>query len=122
MRICIAGGPNSGKTTLALSGEFDGDTIHTDDYMHLGWSAASASLALRLLELSESVFVMEGVAVIRALRKALELDPGKPCDKLIILGDWPTQPPADPMTKGMRTVFAEIHVELMRRGVDIEYR
>ena len=119
IRIAICGGPKTGKTTLSAT--LPGKVMHTDDAAGLGWSAAS-------LEVSKwfdrpGPFVIEGVAVARALRKWLLANPeGKPCDKLIWLANaWiPTTPGQQRMATGCRTVLAAIMDELKGRGVAME--
>lgn len=122
MRIAIAGSPRAGKTTLArkLGVELDVKPFSTDDVIHLGWSEASADVATRLL--GPGPYVIEGVAVMRALRKALDRHPTrKPCDRLLWL-----ERPHQALNAGQQRMFAadearlrEIEPELLRRGVEI---
>lgn len=119
MRIAIAGVPRAGKTTLGeqLSAELGFPLMHADDLISMGWSEASAELARRMQ--SPGPWIVEGVAVSRALRKALELSTDRPCDRLYFLA----QPHVElsskqaAMGKGCETVHAEIAPELLRRGV-----
>lgn len=118
-RIAIGGGPRTGKTTIAES--FGWPVRHTDDLIgKLEWSAASTEVA-RWME-APGPWVIEGVAVARALRKALIMSPRKPCDLLV----WLTTPHVEltaeqaTMGKGCDTVLGEIRDELVRRGVTIE--
>jgi hypothetical protein len=133
LRICIAGGPRTGKTTLAgrLFERHDwlhdvpdcdgcGALHHTDDLAHLGWSEASAAAALWFD--APGPWIVEGVAVPRALRKWLAAHPeGKPCDVV----HW-LEEPHEPlsrgqaaMAKGCATVWTEIVDELIGRGVRV---
>ena len=64
---------------------------------------------------------IEGVATIRALRKALDASPDRPCDVLI----WLTKP-WEPLTthqesmgKGCNTVYDKIIDDLKARGVTV---
>jgi hypothetical protein len=133
-RICIAGGPRTGKTTLAGALALGGvpmdnrflahsvplDVRHTDDLIDLGWSEASEAAALWFDE--PGPWIVEGVAVPRALRKWLAAHPeGKPCDAV----HW-LEEPRDlrskgqiAMGKGCETVWMEIHDALTERGVRI---
>lgn len=132
-RICAAGGPKTGKTWLAEKlfehrdwphdvPDCDGCGVlrHTDDLIHLGWSEASAAAALWFDE--PGPWIIEGVAVPRALRKWLAAHPeGKPCDVVYWLED-----PHEELTraqaamaKGCATVWCEIEDELRARGVEI---
>ena len=120
MRIAIAGVPRSGKTTLALrlAQELGYPVQHGDDLQHMEWSAASAELARRMLH-SAGPWIVEGVSVSRALRKALEFTDDRPCDRLYFLTE-PFGALSDGqarMGKGCHTVHHEIAGELLRRGV-----
>jgi broad-specificity NMP kinase len=83
MRVCIVGGPRTGKTTLASTML---DPLHTDDLIGaLDWSAVSEIIATQWMSKS-GPWVIEGVALVRALRKWLERNAaGKPCDRVIVL-------------------------------------
>ena len=117
MRIAIAGVPRAGKTTLCAG---LGDLVlHTDDLMSLGWSECSAAAAAWMTRAGS--WVVEGVAVARALRKAMAASPATPCDRVIHM----TRPRV-PLTKGQvvmargcLTVWLAIEPELRRRGVEI---
>lgn len=78
MRIAIAGWPRAGKTTLAEAFERRGGYVvrHTDDLIDMGWSEASAEVARWFDE--PGPFIIEGVAVLRALRKWKAAHPGEP--------------------------------------------
>lgn len=69
-RIAIAGGPGSGKTTLASVVD-DRSVVHTDDYMGEEWSEVP-SLVIGACDSDR--FVVEGVQVPRSLRRGLEVD------------------------------------------------
>lgn len=130
-RICITGGPRTGKTTLAgkLSEELGCAARHTDDlveqFKHLGkdaWSAGSAEVAKWLDE--PGSWVIEGVSVSRALRKWRDQHPGErpPVDRVIFL----SEPYVDlskgqmAMTKGVATIHDEIEGWLAEHGVATE--
>lgn len=122
-RIAIAGGPRTGKTTYArkLAAEHGLALVSTDDFASMGWSEASEHVAGLLGKGAPGV--VEGVAVPRALRKALAASEARPVDRLLILEAprVPRTPGQEAMAKGCRTVLAEIEPELRRRGVVIEY-
>lgn len=131
VRICITGGPKTGKTTLAnklslagaagLGAERD-PVHHTDDTIPLGWSNDSAEVAKWFDE--PGPWIIEGVAVSRALRKWRERHPGEPppVDRVIRL----TVPRVAlskgqaAMAKGEETVWQEIVDWLGDQGVKIE--
>lgn len=122
MRIVIGGVPRAGKSTLAerMRAELGYEVMHTDDLIHLGWSEASAEGA-RFMLARPGPWIVEGVAAIRSLRKALAAGSAKPCDKLVWLGT-PYVEQSDGqrvMGKGAETVLAEIEPDLRARGVFI---
>jgi SPP1 gp7 family putative phage head morphogenesis protein len=117
MRVVIAGGPRSGKTTLAAT---MGEAKHTDDIIDLGWSEAS-SAAMTWFD-APGPWVIEGVATARALRKWLDANPqGKPCDVVF----WMPVPHVmlakgqSTMLKGCEAVWRQVEPELVKRGVEI---
>jgi dephospho-CoA kinase len=131
-RIVICGGPLTGKTTTARRiadeyGDHVGTTVaHTDDlierFTHLGkeaWSAASSEVATWLD--APGPWVIEGVAMARALRKwrAANPDAPPPVDRVIRL----TTPYVElskgqaAMAKGEETVWREIEPWLDEQGV-----
>ena len=123
MILAIAGGPRTGKTTAAIELALRSGTalLSTDGLAHLGWSEASQATAARMLTASADLIV-EGVAVARALRKALGQTAGRPCDRLLVL-ERPRlelSPGQRAMAKGVDTVLAEILPELRARGVAVE--
>ncbi len=125
MIIAIAGGPRTGKTTLgvALALRSGTELLSTDDLIALGWSPASQAVAARLLTADDDLIV-EGVAVPRALRKALTQSGARPCDRLIVM-ELPREDLSAgqrAMAKGVATVLEEIMPELRSRGVEIERR
>lgn len=117
-RILIAGGPRTGKTTLANS---LGIARHTDDLIGtFDWSAASAEVATWIG--ADGPWIIEGVAVSRALRKWLVSHPeGKPCDRIhhLTMAHETLTPGQLTMTKGCATVWREVRESLAARGVEI---
>lgn len=117
-RIAITGWPKSGKTTLARS---FGSFRSTDSVMDRGWSESSEIVSTWF---NDPRFVIEGVAVPRALRKWRDRHQGypPPIDKLIILRTsyGSLNNGQTTMGKGIDTVLAEILPWL--EGVDIEVR
>ncbi len=125
-RIVIAGGPRTGKTTLAAA--YDMPLVdpvpvrHTDDLIHLWWSEASAAAALWFD--APGPWIVEGVAAVRALRKWLAAHPeGKPCDVVYWLAEpvVPVTPGQAAMARGCATVWNEIRDALQSRGVEIRH-
>jgi broad-specificity NMP kinase len=121
-RICIAGSPKCGKTTLAarLNASSGAPVRHTDDTIDLGWSEASAEVATWMD--APGPWIIEGVAVPRALRKwmAAHRD-GKPCDIVYVLTapyeKWSRG--QEVMAKGCAAVLEDIRRALEARGVEI---
>lgn len=128
MRIGISGAPKTGKSTYSksLASELNTTTRSTNEAMHLGWSEASAEVSNWFDSASASDWIIEGVALARALRKWLERNTqGKPLDKLIITTNKPFEshtPGQDSMSKGIDKVMGEILPSLKARGVEIEYK
>ena len=120
MRIVIAGIPRAGKSTLAdqLRTELGYELLRTDNLISMGWSEASAKAAEWMLE-RRGPWIVEGVAAIRALRKALAAGPDKPCEKLFWLSSPFVEltPGQRTMGKGAETVLHEIEPDLRARGV-----
>lgn len=121
-RIAIVGGPHTGKTELAARFPVAeaGRVYHTDDVMGLGWSEASEAVADWFNR--QGPWVIEGVAVPRALRKWLAAnEDGAPCETVAVLRHaWtPLTKGQASMATGVHTVFNGIRDELERRGVAV---
>ncbi len=122
-RILIAGWPRVGKTTLARElSQKNGTSVlrHTDDVLGLGWSQSSLAVSAWFEE--DGAFIIEGVAIPRALRKFVDRSAGLPAELLY----WSSMPREiltagqTSMGKGCDTVWAEVRGELVRRGMRIE--
>ncbi len=121
-RIAIAGIPDGGKSTLArkLAAHLGCVLRETDDLIPLGWSNDSAVAATWFDD--ENGFVIEGVAVVRALRKWLAAHPeGKPCDRVVWLDVPKVQLTSEQLTmaKGCETIWRGVRPLLAARGVEI---
>lgn len=119
LRVAVVGGPGTGKTTLAraLADRLALPLRHSDDLIGLGWSEASAHLAVELGNTAGGI--LEGVAVARALRKRLEASRAKPIDALVRLRvpQRELSPAQLAMTRGHEAILDAIVPELVRRGV-----
>lgn len=117
-RIIIVGGPKTGKTTLAKK---LGGGRSTDEVMHLGWSEASDEVATWFD--APGPWVIEGVAIPRALRKWRQMHPNKPApvDRLIRMRMPKQQLDVGQasMAKGVETVLAEV-LPWLQKTVKIE--
>ncbi len=141
-RICITGGPRTGKTTMAdamwlercrpgILAVDHGPVRHTDDLIaelaHLGndaWSEASRLVSLWLDE--PGPWIIEGVAVSRALRKWKDAHPGEPppVDRVIYLSEPHEEitPKQIAMMKGVFTVHSrDVEPWLRSHGITTEY-
>lgn len=122
VRIAIIGPPRAGKTTLAQElGRTTGwPVLHADDLIGLGWSAASDELA-RVLAGADHLIV-EGVAVVRGLRKAMAARPCAPVERCIVLERPRVRLSMRQcsMARGCASILADIEPELVRRGVCLE--
>lgn len=123
-RIAIIGWPRSGKTTLAKKmglGLSTESVRSTDDVKDLGWSEASEEVATWFDK--PGPWIIEGVAVARALRKWKAAHPNKPApiDKLIRIGTPKMTLTTDQtvMGKGIDRVLEEI-LPWLRKTVTIE--
>lgn len=127
-RILITGGPRTGKTTLANRiadeyGDHVGTTVaHTDSLIAThDWSAASAEVATWLD--APGPWIIEGVALSRALRKWREAHPGEPppVDKVIRLTEpyKSLTPGQATMAKGEETVWREIETWLHADSIGV---
>ncbi len=117
-RLVIAGVPKSGKTTLAK--DYSCDVMHTDDLIAFGWSEASELVASEWMR-KPGPWVIEGVATVRALRKAMMGTVAKPCDAVLYLGAPHVELSAGQqgMAKGIASVWAEVMPRLKARGVKV---
>jgi adenylate kinase family enzyme len=124
-RILIAGRPKTGKTTLALqlSQQFGYPVRHADD-INASHSWSNQSLEVAAWMESPGPYIIEGVTVVRAIRKWLErsIDATKPCD-IVYWGATPFVALDKNQTKlglGCLTIWGQVHDELVRRGVQIK--
>jgi hypothetical protein len=121
-RVIIAGGPRSGKSTLAQNISRSGRirVRGTDELIGLDWSDSSL-VASSWFEYP-GPWICEGVVTPRALRKWLAREPtGAPAD-LIVWANEAVSPRVagqEAMAKGCATVWREILPELERREVRI---
>lgn len=117
-KIAIGGGCRCGKTTLAAN--YSGIVRHTDDLRESVKYPNAADAVCRWFD--EPFDVIEGVLVLRGLRRWLDLHPqGKPCDQLLLLFG-----PYEPLTnqqrnfnRGLRTILHGIRAGLLMRGVEV---
>lgn len=124
-RICITGGPKTGKTTMAnrMSLGATADIRHTDDLIAShDWSAASLEVSTWLD--APGPWIIEGVAVSRALRKWRDAHPGEPppVDRVIYMEQTYVRlnDGQDRMAKGVETVHREVERWLVQHGVRTE--
>lgn len=124
-RLWIAGGPRTGKSTLAklLGYKLGIDPQHTDDLINgFGWSEASLEVSRWMSD--GGPYILEGVSIPRAARKWLAAHPGdeRPCEVAFWLDDpWvPLSRGQKTMAAGCLTVWREVLPELERRGARIQ--
>ena len=128
-RILIIGGPRTGKTTLAR--QLSTAARSTDDLIHLGWSEASEAASHWFDDAGP--WVIEGVAVVRALRKWFLRNPivdstrttqRKACDRIISLRTPHVSltPGQLSMADGHETIWGTISHGVSLRGIPVEYR
>lgn len=122
-RLLIAGGPRVGKTSLALdlAAKHGLPNIRETDALigRLAWSDASAEVARWLRE--PGPWLIEGVAVARAIRKWLREHPtGTPADVLYVrhVPRIALTTHQQTMRQGCMKVWNDIRDELSRRGLN----
>lgn len=128
-RIIILGGPRTGKTTLASRVALDCGikvVYHTDALIPGRNWADQGEAALNLLcraHTDHEQFVYEGVLAVRALSRWLKTQPGKPCDRVIVLTvpKVPQSPEQQRFMKGIMTQFQPLVPALRALGVEIEW-
>lgn len=99
-RLAIAGGPRTGKTTL-VERVADRPVVHTDDFMSLEWSLASAAVRDKLQGLPS--FIVEGVRAPHVLRKGLVVDAAIWLDQPLVHTTYKQ----NTMARAILTVFQE---------------
>lgn len=130
-RVVLAGGPRTGKSTLAsaVSSIWEGRVFHTDDLLESCDFLASAAEVARWMNETPGPWIVEGVAAVRGLRKYLDANAGtKPCDLVL----WMNRavvlrtPKQEALAKGCATVWngsdsrSSVVMRLLDRGVMIE--
>lgn len=122
MRILIIGSPRAGKSNLAQKlGAILGIAPRgTDLLKDLEWSQASETASHWFDD--KGPWVIEGTMGVRALRKWLQRNPrGTPAD-LVLYRDEPFGtliPGQVSMAKAVKTIFAEILPDVVKRGVNV---
>jgi len=125
-RVVLVGGPRTGKSIIAArASERCGRPVRWADALigELEWSEASALVSQWLDEPGE--WIVEGIATVRALRKWLERNPGKPLDATIVhLGAALHQVSKGQLASsaGVATVWHAILPELQARRTTILHR
>lgn len=94
--------------------------IDCNDYVELGWSECSATVAKRLMKRKE--FIVVGVQVARVLRKMLKSRPVyAPCDVLIVACSTHVAEQHERLNKANKTVLAGILPKLKKLKVHVIY-
>lgn len=128
-RVIIIGGPRTGKTTLAR--QLSPAARSTDDIIGLGWSAESEAVSHWFDE--RGPWVIEGVTIVRALRKWFERNPlvpreriaqRKPCDRIIFLRTpfVRLNPKQLSMADGHETIWGKVASDVALRCIPVEFR
>lgn len=121
----ITGGPKTGKTHAADQMAPTQSVRHADElHPRLNWSEQSAHIAGLIAGKAQGV--IEGTVVPRALRKAMQRDPGLRLDHVTVRYHSTPVAPRNAgqvsMGKAVQTVWNQIKPELKRRGAQIEER
>lgn len=116
-RVAIAGGPKTGKTTLAPS--FSGTIIHTDDYIK-----KDIRVLMDDVRKLKDNYVVEGTLVPNLIREFMYEGPYIPFDRLVVL----TKPRIEltnrqwTLTGSIHKVLGQIIPFMEKAGVKVEYR
>lgn len=127
MKILIAGGPRTGKSTLAkrLSEENGNIPVRcTDDVIHtLPWATASLEVATWFD--APGPWIIEGTIVVRAMRKWFFQSPTQTqCAKYVYFGSMafiPTTSDQNRMIIGCNTIWNYVGAEAVRRGMVVRH-
>src|SRR5262245_29026178 len=125
-RVVVAGGPKTGKTTLAIRGgrRTGKPTRHSDALVTTHkWGDDSAEVATWFDQPGE--WIVEGATMARALRKWLAGHPGQRLDVTVIYCRDPLcsrSKGQETMAKGVHTVWTGVLAELRSRGVTVVER
>ena len=120
-RVVLAGGPRTGKTTIAEALQHRIRTRSTDALIGSYDFAEGAPAEVARWMAEPGPWLIEGVAAIRAARAYLQAVESAPCDLLV----WLAVPFVERsqtqrgMAKGCETVFRQILPELEARGVEV---
>jgi len=132
MRIAVCGGPRTGKSTFAskLARELGIElfstgkkaVVATDNFIGVGWDNVPKCVMERLGELDD--WILEGTQATRVLRhwyrtapETLKLDRVHFFDR-----PWvPRNAGQQAMAKGVKTIWREVRLELLKREIPIIY-
>lgn len=120
-RVVIVGGPKVGKTTVGrkLAVAMGAKLVETDVFAEMEWSEVSNQVAVLLAQ--PGVWVIEGTAAVRGLRKWLVRNEGPPPFAVVRLARVTAERSdgQETMAKGILTIWREIAPELRARGVRV---
>lgn len=124
MKIVIAGGPRTGKSSFArkLNEKLNIPIISTDNYIACGWSEAPHKIIEDIIDLPD--YILEGVNSGRTIRKLVEKDIKLEFDKVYYL----EQPMVEydkkgqaALNKGCKTVWLDVIPSLDDAGIEVIY-
>ena len=123
IKICITGGPRTGKTTLAdqLAEAMKLRAWHTDDHKDQPWEDQALSAADYIEE--GKARIIEGVSVARGLRALLRREERRWCDVLYVMQGFkvPATPAQVSLAKGCITVLQPVARTLLRCGTEVVF-
>lgn len=113
-RVVIAGGPGTGKSTLAAH-VTDRPVIHTDDWAGKPWAEIPRSVMTAVARAGDR-WCVEGCQAARALRKGL-----RPDVVIVLETVWVMLSPRQEIfAKGIRTILREVQRETDLRFITPE--
>ncbi len=124
MKIVIAGGPRTGKSTFAtrLNKELNIPIVSTDNYIACGWSEAPHEIINDIKDLDN--YILEGVNCGRVIRKLNEKGLDICFDKVYYLGEPVVKyekKGQESLAKGCKTVWLDVIPILDALEIDVIY-
>jgi len=121
-RVCLVGVPQSGKTTMARKlSERGANVVHVDSLVTENFSRTRNRI-IRLMRDTDG-WVIEGVAVLWALKEVLRRDDGTvpACDRVIWLPSSRVALSAGQshMAAGLHTVWKKVEPQLRKKGIPV---
>lgn len=124
MKIIIAGGPRTSKSTFAkeLNKKLNIPIVSTDDYIACGWSEAPHEIIDAIKDLPS--YILEGVNAGRTIRKMVEKNIELDFDRVYYLEEPVIEYDKKgqmSLAKGCKTVWLDVIPSLDSAGIEVIY-